>query len=393
MPATLLVLSSLCVACARGADRSDAAAWEGTVDTLSTGQIVVRNEGRGTWTAPWSAEETLRLGSATGTGPETFGQIRSLDVDGAGRLWILDGQADEIRVFDASGEYVRTVGRKGSGPGEFAQPMRLDLGPDGRIWVMDPDNGRLSQFDTAGTYLAGLPAAGGFITLPWPGGFDDADRYYSPAPVFEPSFHMGLARFDTTYSPLDTLTPPEDPDTRPSFKIEEGGLTRVVASVPFTGQLLWRVSPQGTLWALVTGDYRLFELDAAGDTLRTAYRSYDPVPVTSADRAEAIEDLKWFTDLGGRIDLSLIPSVKPGASTFFIDDRGNLWVLPVTSGDDARQPWDIFDPTGIYLGRIELPFTMAASPLPRVEGDLLYGVVRDELDVPYVVVAHIRRPE
>lgn len=39
--------------------------------------------------------------------------------DSAGRIYVLDGGNARIQVFDANGEYLRTLGQAGSGPGEF----------------------------------------------------------------------------------------------------------------------------------------------------------------------------------------------------------------------------------------------------------------------------------
>ena len=96
---------------------------------------------------------------------------------------ILEGQAQDIRVFEQDGRHVRTIGRSGGGPGEFARALHIQMGPDGHVWVTDPENNRLSRFDTAGVYLDGRASPGGFVIMPWPGGFDAEGYYYSPVPI------------------------------------------------------------------------------------------------------------------------------------------------------------------------------------------------------------------
>lgn len=368
--------------------------WDGTMTTLESGRVVVENGAAGVWQEGegWRVVEELRLGSLESEGPEMFGQVRSVELDEEGRVWVLEGQAQEIRVFDATGEYVRTVGRKGGGPGELSNAVRLDRAADGNMWVMDPENGRLSVFDTAGTYLEGHTALGGFVILPWPGGFDAESRYYAPVPNFAEGFRMELARFGPGFTPIDTMAPPRDPVTRDAFTIERDGVTRVSASIPFSGGLTWRVSPQGTFWALLREEYRLDEIDSAGDTLRTVQKSFEPIPVTGEDIEQAMENLEWFIDQGGRVDRSLFPSRKPPTRNFFLDDLGHLWVSrTAAAGEDEGRVWDIFDPEGRFLGELALPFNLALGPLPRVHNDVLYGVVRDEMDVPYVVRARVVR--
>ena len=49
----------------------------------------------------------------------TFGKITAVTADGTGAVYVLDGMASEVRIFDSAGGFVRTVGRPGKGPGEF----------------------------------------------------------------------------------------------------------------------------------------------------------------------------------------------------------------------------------------------------------------------------------
>ena len=312
-------------------------------------------------------------------------------VDDIGRLWVLERQASELRLFSSSGEHVRTVGREGSGPGEFNQPVRVDVGPEGRLWVMDPQNARLSVFDSAGVYIEALRAMGGFVILPWRGGFDRDGYYYAPVPELEPEFRVALGRFDRSYTVLDTISLPTDPVEREFYEIVDGS-SRMRAGVPFQGGLRWALSTSGTVWALITDQYRMFEFTTGGDTLRSVTTSFDPLSVTSQERADALEDLKWFTDQGGRVDLSRIPDQKPAAGFFFLDDQDHAWVSRITAESDEDQSLDVFNPTGQYMGTIVAPFRLQPSPIPFVREGSLYGVVLDELDVPYVVRARIVRP-
>ena len=377
-----------------GADDAPDALWEGQIDSLSHGHVEVRNEGRGAWpeTGAWRLTEELRIGTLDLEGPQNFGRISSLAVDDLGRFWVLESQASELRVFDPNGEYIRTVGRAGSGPGEFKRPVRVDVGPEGRIWVMDPQNARLSVFDSAGTYIEGLRVPGGFVIMPWPGGFNRDGQYYAPVVAFEPEFRIALGRFDRTYTPLGTIQLPTDPVEREDFRIVSDGLTRVSAGVPFQGRLVWRLSSSGTVWALITDQYRLFELTADGDTLRALTKTYNPVGITSQEKTEALDGLRWFTDQGGKVDPSRMPDHKPAASSFFIDDEDHLWVARVTPYDAEEQPFDVFSPTGQYLGTVVAPFKLQVSPIPFVRNGVLYGIVRDDMDVQYVVRARIEKP-
>jgi len=372
------------------------AAWAGTVDTLATGQVVVRNPRAPLWPEghEWSLAEELRVGTVAGEGPELFGRITSLAVDPAGRIYVLEAQAQEIRVFGPDGAHVRTIGREGGGPGEFARALRIELGPDGNLWVADPQNNRVSVFDTAGTYLRAHSMAGGFTIIPWPGRFDRQGFYYYPVPLpAKNEFRLGLVRYDSALVPLDTLATPEDPVDRDYFELRQGdeGFARV--GVPYTGGFRWQLSPAGTFWGFLTGPYRMFELAPNGDTLRTITREFTPLPVTDADMARAREDLEWFISEGGTVDWKMIPSHKPAMEYAFPDDQGHLWVWPVMPTGQEGRALDVFDAVGRYLGRVESPVPIARGPAPVVRNDVMYAVTRSELDVPFVVRLAIHRGE
>jgi hypothetical protein len=371
--------------------------WTGTVDTLPSGQVVVRNTAEPIWPrgGAWQVEEELRIGSVEDVGPELFGRIMSMDVDSDGRIYIFESQAQELRAFDADGSHRWTVGRKGGGPGEFARGVMVRLAPDGNIWVVDPENARISAFDAEGTFLSGRRAPGGFILIPWPGGFDDAGFYYTP--VFIPTegaempFREGLERYDTEFQVVDTLAPPVEPDRDDVRFTHRSEDSFVGARIPFTPAFRWRLHSSGTVWGLLAGEYKLFELDLAGDTLRTVTREFEPYPVTDEELEAAIADLDWFLREGGKIVEGKIPSSKPPVEDFFFDDEGNVWVVRVTTAEDEWKVVDVFDSTGRYLGEVRLPFRLS-RPYPVIRGSTIWAVVIDEMEVPYVVRARIVKP-
>ena len=217
----LVSLAGLLAACYRDG-RSAAAGWEGQIDTFADGRVVVRNTGHGIWpdSDEWRLQEDLRVGSVDSPGPENFGRIASIAIDRQGRFWVLDGQASELRLFSASGEYVRTVGRPGGGPGEFRRPFRVDEGPDANIWVLDPQNARVSVFDSTGAYLRGLRVPGSLV--PGQGGFDGAGYYYASRAEYGPEFRVALERFDRNFDLQQTIPLPSDPVERADFRMGSG---------------------------------------------------------------------------------------------------------------------------------------------------------------------------
>jgi len=376
-------------------DDAPASGWGGTVDTLSSGQISVYNPAGSLWSAgdAWKVETELRIGTLDGTGPDMFGSISDFEVDRYGRIWLFEAQAQELRVFDGSGRFVRSVGRQGEGPGEFNRVIGMDWGPDGNLWIADPSNNRLSVVDTTGSFVASHPTIGGVVMQPWPGGFDDAGHFYTYGidTAVEDDFALVMVRYGPDLQAIDSVAPPEYPGEREYFEIRNDE-NWMMTGVPFTPSLEWRLARDGTYWAGLTGEYRLFQLSWSGDTLRSIRREYEPLPVTAADLDEAREGLKWFTEAGGKADWSRIPASKPAFEEFVIDDDGFLWVQVVAPPDLEGRLFDVFDPQGRYLGEVATPFPVEFYPAPIIREGFLYAVTEDELEVPFLIRARIETP-
>ena len=386
---SLLAAATMLLLVGCGAD-GGGRAFAGTIDTLPGGRVVVANPAKGLWSEAdaWVVTEEVRIGRVDGDGPDVFGAIRLLEVDEAGRFYVFERQAKELRVFDAEGNYVRTVGRAGGGPGEFNQVIGMDWSPDGNLWMVDPQNNRISVFDTSGTFIESHRTLGGFVISPWAGGFDDLGRFYNYG--FDrdaDGFGFVLVRFDRNLEPLDTIAIPRWDGEDNFFELQsENG--RVRAGVRHSPGISWQfVRRTPHMWIARTGEYRFIQQTLDGDTVRTVSREFDPLPVTGEDIDSAVAGLEWFTRQGGKIDRSRFPSVKPAVQRFYVDDVGRLFVAPVTTAEEDGSILDVFDADGRYLGRVDVPFELGSYPRTIFRAGKIYAVTSDEFDVPFVVRA------
>lgn len=375
-----LLLCCALAACGRGGG-GDAV----RVDTLPGGTVAVHNPERGAWTeqTAWRAVEELRLGRADGGGPDVFAAPAALEVDALGRLYVLDTQAAEVRVFGADGRHVRSFGRQGAGPGELAQAMGMTFAPDGGLWVLDPGNGRFSVFDTAGALQKTVRRENTHVTYPWPGRFDRQGKLWDVAQGAGPlGASPALVRMDPATGMMQRMALPAF--TPPQFTTSRGTIN-VAAPVPFSPGLVWTLDGDGRVWSGVTDRYRLRLHQPAGDTLRVVERVAAPVAVSAAERDSVPAQLRWFTDQGGRIDLSRVPRQKPAFLSIRTDDRGWLWVRPSLPAAQTDAAFDVFDPEGRYQGRVLLPVQhMDEMPLV-IRGDRIYAVVLADAGYPQVV--------
>src|SRR5687767_7983825 len=112
---------------------------------LPNGALRVHGPDDGVWSAkPWRLTEELRIGRMEGEGPDLFGQPWAVEQDELGRIYVLDQQSKDVRVFAADGKHLRTIGRPGGGPGEFSNPFGLAWDSAGNLWVVDIGHARYS---------------------------------------------------------------------------------------------------------------------------------------------------------------------------------------------------------------------------------------------------------
>lgn len=103
---------------------------------------------KGRWaqiTAAWGTP-TYKIGVENAQGPELFGRISDVEQDNRGRIFVVDYENKEVRVFSPEGAHRFTFGRAGEGPGEFQYPSQLELLDDGTLMVAGR-SGRVQFFE------------------------------------------------------------------------------------------------------------------------------------------------------------------------------------------------------------------------------------------------------
>ena len=386
-----------CIGCGSSdSDIVDMDSCVSLVEPAESTEVVTLHSGPALWNSGegWEIMEEMRLGSGKEENPILFGRIRSMDIDSDGYLYILDSTTQEIYVFDDQGVHVRTVGSIGAGPGEFENAVSVDVSESGEIWVMEMQAGKLTIFDSDGNYLRTEQVnTAGWIILPYPGGFDAIGRYNAVVLCYdnhEQETKRMLARFDQTFSPLDTIAIPNVPLTYEDFThITDNGGSLSMA-IPFQASSRWGFSSDGHFWTLVTDPYELTKVSAGGQAIRRITKDVDKIKVTDSELQQVIENHQWFIDQGGRIDADRIPRHKPAIDSFFSDDEGNLWVKRSESRpDQIESHFDIFNSDGDYLGEVQMPFKIESTYLSKIQNGLLYSMILDEEGAQVIVRARI----
>ncbi|NIM11500.1 MAG: 6-bladed beta-propeller [Candidatus Aminicenantes bacterium] len=79
-----------------------------------------------------------------------FKTPKSIAVDADKSVYICDWHNNCIRVFDYSGKYFRTIGRKGRGPGDVFGPYSIAFSPNGNLVVNESAGRRIQWFNPEG---------------------------------------------------------------------------------------------------------------------------------------------------------------------------------------------------------------------------------------------------
>ena len=354
-----------------------AAACGGEAETSPPGSGVDESEDlRPAWV------EELRIGSVERPGPTTFGSIADIEIDASGRIYVLDGDAAEIRLFGSDGRHIRTVGGEGEGPGEFRSPSELFWSPEGDLWVADPVNVRFSVYSPELELLDTRVWQASVISSIWRGGFGSDGRIRELG-------GRALAILGDDLAPIRSVRFPtlDVPTFSLVAETQEGMAVGISRRVPFMPSILVTMDSRGDPWFASSDEYAIFGLNTDGDTVRIVRRDgVEPLPVTPRDIEIAEEELAPLGARGAEIDLSLLPEVKPLLRSFTVADDGSLWVRVVTEADVEGHRYDLFDASGRFRGRLDTPYPLSRL---KIRGERIHAVAFDAFDVPHVVRARI----
>jgi hypothetical protein len=292
--------------------------------------------------------------------------------------------------------------------------------PDGRFILLDPLNRRISVYSSSGSFVETWPVPHFHVTL---GGASRmrvnstgtiAITFNYPGPVSLRTQAVARLRFGGAI--IDTIPAPNLPDPRRTItktSVRNGTRTHAVFIAPFSPLSQWEWSPLGYLATVITSRYAIDLRIPRDQSASASWRERDPVisiragfPAVPVDRRERADRHAYLSGLLSRIPgeqegtLTDVPRTKPFVRWLRIADDGRLWVAvhapserytgqPGTRHRDeaAAVGWnepsvfDVFEPSGVYIGRTRLPFDFV--PL-TFRGDNVWGVTIGEFDVPYV---------
>jgi hypothetical protein len=379
----------------------------GTV-TDSAGVMVVRNPAEGIWRRGEEprVKEVLRIGQAEGAPEYQFGAITGVNVDAEGQIYVGDSQAQEIRVFDQDGVYLRTIGRPGSGPGELGPGgTGVFFGQGDTLFVPDPAQQRVNLFLRAGSFVRSFP-------VPMSQGISVKWAITPERELLQQVRRLALPGAEQESGPDLVLRRGSDGAIRDTALSFPAGMSvRFSGGAPaiklFEPEPIWELAEDGGLYFAINSDFRVEVRSAAGELERVLQKPFERQPVTEADREVFREYIQKAFERQG-VPPAAMQMVMQGISfadhypafaTILAGPEGSLWVQQIQtakraaaaggtfSAEEVGAPeWDVFDREGRFLGVVTLP---ARFQPRRFHAKRLYGVLQDELDVPYAVALEL----
>lgn len=388
--------------------------------------VIVRTVSGSEWGVVARLDPELRIGEFEGEDHYMLGEVRSLAVAPDGSIYAMDSQVPALRKYGPDGSYVATFGREGEGPGEYKGPDGgLTVLDDGRVVLRDPRTARLQVYSATGEPLDTWPIRGNFNTSN-PLIADTVARVYTQI-LLDPEanvteWRMGLLAYDTrTGEPADTVAAPTwdyDAPRLVAQRVGEDGknTSTSMSNVPFSPGPHWAFSPHGYMVGGLSTRYAIDQYRPDGTVLRLE-RVHEPVPVAAGERSNQEELKRWSmrrTQPDWRWNGPSIPEVKPPFRQLYVGLDGRIWVVVHQPGeripeDEIDEPdpgdpdprpaerwrepvaFDVFEPEGTYLGRVVAPAGFSLWPTPVFNGDRVWAIVRDDLDVQYITRFRVDR--
>ena len=307
------------------------AKWKGTV--VKEGNVtIVKNPKEPIYKTPiLELKEDLSLSGPDAQGDYAFGKIRTFLVDDAGAFYVLDQQNSNVKVFDSSGKYLRTIGRQGQGPGELESPRALSINrAAGELAILQPSR-RMSFFKLDGTFLRHLS----FKEI-WAlnGAIDSKGQIYVTEGIVDPENpRYELKKLGPDGVPLSTIASSPGP-MQAKFN-------------PFRAVMWWLLDRHDVL---IYGNPETYEIQVFGPgakVVRKIVRDYDPVAVTEEERKQEEKE----TGSGITLDFSRYHSAY---NRFFLSDLGHIIARTWEKAPDGKFIHDVFDAEGRFIGRIPL---------------------------------------
>lgn len=361
-----------------------AGGWQGSQETRD-GVTTVHNPGTGFKKQKSIAlEELWRVGGDSDDEGQLFGVISDIDIDDDGNVYLLDSQLNEVKIFSADGEFIRSIGREGEGPGEFKAASALFFTKDGNIAVVQTLPAKVvlltPEGDPAGEMQIPKPADGGFQMV------QNAQTGGGNLVMFMSRQSMDAAT--KKWSRTSFLTSVKDGKQGVEYASRENVIDFAAAVLDdakySTLERRWTVGPNGKVYACPSyEDYTVSVWNADGSPDRVITRDYRHL-------ARTADEKKFWGNLMG-FYAKRVPNCQVKINDqcrdiekIFVRDDGSIWVMNSRGArdldDGSLGEFDVYSADGHFVRTVAL--TGQGDPLKD-----LYVIVKNRF---YVVTSFLQ---
>ena len=287
--------------------------------------------------------------------------IRGFDVDSEGNIYISVFRGEYcIYGFSPDGNFESSFARKGDGPGEMPIAKSLSVNENDEIVVLDVAKQKLVVFSRHGQILMESPLPPRVTRVnPFGGGnfLISATFPERRSPFY---YWVNLSLYNLKMEEIKRLE---------HLKITNG-----------PGASYW-VTWKGRIYVgSEERDYEIWIYDQNGNLVRKIKKEYRPIDVPAEIRApwkRAIEQLKQGSPSSEDVN---VPEHWPPFLAFFVDDEGRLYVRTFEESPvKGEYIHDIFDPDGVFIGRIALDLGFSRErEYAKAKNGKIYGFSEKE---------------
>jgi hypothetical protein len=283
-------------------------------------------------------EEDFKIGDSE-VEEEMIAQITFFVIDENESIYALDWKANNIKVFDRNGKFIRTITKQGQGPGEINFPSGLLITSENELLVEDAGNRRLAYFTLEGEFLRNVSVADktSLTNLM----IDNEGNYLGRQFIIEEGdMSFEIRKFDKDLNNLFTI------QSIP-FTFRDPQKDKMN---PFDFVQIYFFDSEGQIYYGNPKEYEIQIYSSDGKLKKKITKKYKPEKITEEDIEKIMDRIP---DMGfGVRNMMEFPKQFPAYEAYSLDEEGRLIVRSYNKADEEDSIYlDIFDSEGKYIAR------------------------------------------
>lgn len=331
--------------------QKQASTWKGTI-TEDNGVTVVKNTKEPIYEpGVFTLEEELSITESPEREEVIFSQIRSIDVDESGRIYILDQGEAHVYIFDQDGNFIKSFGKKGQGPGELHSPLKMTITSNQEIMVEDYGR-KMIFYSLVGDFIREIKTAKEAARMIF---MDSRGNFFGTVFVYdEKDPRYEVRKYSPQMNRLAAI------GTSPLPNARNEGFN------PFGGAVMYAVRNDDHVICGSPEKYELNIFDLEANLEMKIIKDYNPVEITKQEIDEVMEEMPQGIEVS-------IPKYHNAFQWFTTDDEGRIFIRTHEQIKEGKgYHYDVFDMEGRFIVKIPLkttPYLIKDNKFYTVEED------------------------